>query len=441
MNVNKRLLHGCVIATLLGCGGTNGPSIATDQLRPLRTLSPADESSAGDSLEARMNSIREQMEQAGLQRGAIWERGFIPNGSRETLRLEIPANTCATIVALASSGIRDVDAVLYLPDGTQVAQDGQPDSHPTLQVCTEGEGRYFYYTLHAYEGAGAYLVASFLSERALFSRAAAIVGGRPGRADEVEVSPEQQVVQTFGEMVQRRGFARMKDPMRVVLVAGQSVRVGVTVETARCYTVAAFALDGLQDVNVRVRDDNDHDVAFDTSESADAATQFCATRDAQFSAELTAARGQGAAVVALYAVAEAELGGNSGLWLGERANEQLSRVPLEDVLRDEAIAAGELGYASPVVRNRGRVVMGEVVAHPIHLKASSCTRVAASGGEGTGVLRLELPELPIDVAPRVTRRSDATVEVCATRATEIQALVISRRGYGDYVLSVATKSN
>ncbi len=438
--LNMRDRAGAVFAFALamigGCGGSSG-TITTDQLRPLRTLATTEHATNDDSLETRMNAIAQQMEEAGLSRGAIWQRGFVPSGSRETLRLEIPADTCATVVALASSGVRDVDATLYLPDGTQVAQDAQADSHPTLQVCAEGEGRYFYYTLLAYEGAGAYLVASFLSDRSLFPQAAAIVGGRPGIAAEAELSPEERVVQAFSESVQRRGFAATKDPVRMQLVETQSVRVAIEVDVAHCYTVGVFALEGLEDVNLRVLDEEGRDVAFDASASRDATTQFCVDRRAQFSAELTAVRGQGAAVVALYAASEVDAGGNSGLWLGSRSNEQLSTRSLQDSLRDDAIAAVEAGYSQPAVRARGALSMGEAVEHAFSLKGGTCTRIAASGGEGSGTMHLSVGAAA-DITP--VRLDDSRVEVCSTKMTQVQAIVVSRRGYGEYAVTAATKA-
>jgi len=422
------------------CGGHSGGSIATDQLRPLRTANDMAAVENNDSLDQRMDAIRQQMESAGIQRGGIWERGFIPSGSHETRNLNIAADACLTIVSLASSGIRDVDAALYLPDGTLVAQDNQPDSHPTLQVCAEGEARSFYYSLHAYEGAGAYLVASFVTPRDQFAAAAAITGGRPGVAGQAELSPDERVVQTFSESVRRRGFISVKPPVRLLLAASQSVRVSFPVEVARCYTVGAFVMEGVEDVNLRVIDEEGHDVAFDGTASRDAATQFCTDRAAEFNAELIAAQGQGAVVVAVYSVAQAELGGDGGLWLGQRSSEQLSRRPLSESLRVDAVAAAEGGYSAPTVRARGRLVVGEAVAHTITLKSAACTRIAVSGGEGTGTLRLELPDTAPDAATTVSRHSDSQLDVCTPAAAEVRAIVISRRGYGDYAVSTATKA-
>lgn len=423
------------LAALAGCG--SAAPIVTDQLRPLRTVTDNASGSGDDSLESRMTALAEQLENAGLSRGRIWQRGFVPSGARETLRLELPADTCATIVAMASSGIRDVDATLYLPDGTLVAQDNQPDSHPTLQVCAQGTGRYFYYTLHAYEGAGAFLVASFISDHALFARAAAVIGGRPGQAEAATLSPEEQAVATFGEGVGRRGFEPAKEPLRVVLVATQRVRVPIDVEIAHCYTVAAFALDGLEDVNLRVMDDEGNEVADDVTASREAATQFCVDRTGQFSAEVVATRGAGVSVVAVYAGAESDVGGNGGLWLGARSVDRLSRRTLEESLREDAATATQAGYSAVTVRARGSLITGEVTEHQIVLKARSCTRIAAVGGLGAGVMRLDVRETTSTVVPR--RIDETRVEVCTPVASEGQVLVTSRRGYGDYAVTTSTK--
>jgi len=423
------------VAAVAGCGGAS--PIVSDQLRPLRTLTDNASGSGDDSLESRMTSLAEQLENAGLSRGRIWQRGFVPSGARETLRLELPADTCATIVAMASSGIRDVDATLYLPDGTLVAQDNQPDSHPTLQVCAEGTGRYFYYTLHAYEGAGAFLVASFLSDHTLFARAAAVIGGRPGQVEVAALSPEEQAVEAFGEGVGRRGFAPAKDPTRVVLAAAQSVRVPIEVEVAHCYTVAAFALDGLEDINLRVIDDEGNEVADDVTDSREAATQFCVDRAGQFSAEVVAKRGAGVSVVAVYAGAESEVGGNGGLWLGARSVDRLSSRTLEESLREDAAQAMRVGYSAATVRARGSLVTGEATEHQVLFKARACTRIAAVGGVGAGVMRLDVRQTTGNLVPH--RIDEARVEVCTPVASEGQVLVTSRRGYGDYAVTTSTK--
>ena len=436
------LLRMSLALGVAACGGSS--TITTDQLRPLRTLNNAEPNAAQTSLDARMNALAEQLQHAGLNKGSIWHNGFVPSGSRETLRLEIPADTCATIVALASSGIRDVDATLYLPDGTQVAQDAQPDSHPTVQVCAQDEGRYFYYTLFAYEGAGAFLVASFLGERDSFERAAAIIGGRPGIASEAELSPEERAVQAFTESVQHRGFTAMKDPVRVALAQTQSVRVGIEVEVGHCYAVGAFVLDGIVDANVRVLDDTGAEVAFDSAASRDAATQFCAERAGSFTVEIVAATGQGNAVIAMYAASESDVGGNSGLWLGARSNEQLATRSLQEALRVDAIAAVEAGYATPTVRARGALQLGQAIEQPLSLKAGACTRVSVAGGEGTGLLHVDLvAALPEASAPRVRRLGEAVVEACLAAGLDApaSAIVVSRRGYGNYALTLASKAS
>jgi len=402
---------------------------------------------SNDSLAARMRGIARRMQQAHLTIGPLEGRGFLAGGEADTLPLDLPPDTCASVVALASPGIQDLDATLYAPEGEMLAEDVEPDAHPTVQVCAGPDGRHLYYMLRAYDGAGAYLFAAFVGPRRSFETAARILGGRPGVAGDTATDVEFDTrVRDFGLGVERRGFRSMGDPRHVQLAQAQRVRVGLQVSAGSCYTVAAFATPpGLGDVDVRVIDALGVEVARDVSPTPDASTQFCSNRDDEFAIEVAAARGQGETTVTMYKGAVAVVGGASGLWLGSRSDALLSALPIEEALGRDLASARELGYETPRTVARGILVQGEAVSHEVGLARGRCSIVVASGGRGVGKLAVRVVDqdghvLAVGETRPARPTAAANVAVCAHAQARAHVEVIARVGGGAYAVTTLSRA-
>lgn len=422
---------------LVACGGSAGAHVETGGMPQ-----SAWEVDTSDPLAARMREVGTQLRTAGLVVGPVQGRGFMAARQVETTGIEIPPDKCATIVALASNGVHDLDATLYAPSGDVLAEDVQPDAHPTIQVCAATRARRLYYTLRAYDGAGAYLFATFFGPRSSFVAAARVLGGRPGVAADTTSEVEHDGrMREFVDGVGRRGFRAQGEPIAVHFEADQRIRVPLAAENAQCYTVAGFVAGGLQDLDVRVLDEEGREVTRDIGPVTNPAVQFCAERDGDYSVELHAVRGAGDGRVVVLVSPESVTGGSSGLWLGARQETLVSRVPLDEATRNDATTARAAGYGRPARIATGHVVPGEAVAHAVRLGARRCSLVIATGGPGLGrwMLRLVTPDGAL-LAERVSHGASIDARVCSERRANAELQLVTRSGSGPYTVQVASKS-
>jgi hypothetical protein len=395
-----------------------------------------------DPVGQRMQELWRRLEGAGLTMDGPSGRGFLTAREQQTEELVVPTGRCATIVAMTSRGIRDLDATLFAPSGDVLAEDVEPDAHPTIQVCASSEGpRRLYYSLNAYDGAGSYLYVAFLGDRHSFVNAATIIGGQPGVVSDGDSQSDQDVrLHELTQGVSRRGFRPLGTPLPVPLVPEQRVRLPLRTEMGTCYTVMALGMPGLDDLNLRVLSDDGQELARDVSPSRDASVQLCAQRAADFAVEVHAAGGQGQARVAFFSGEQSRVGGESGLWLGERQSGRRAEGPVEDATDALVAVATRRGWrrGTSVV---GALRSGGAVRRQIALPGGRCSLVLATGGRGIG--RLLLRVVDRDGHTLVERGGDsswAAARVCSDRPMEVNAEIVSRRGEGRFSLTQLTKS-
>jgi hypothetical protein len=393
--------------------------------------------SGDDELSATMRAIGNQLRSAGIEASRESFRGFLTTGARTTSKFNVPANTCATLIAIASRAVHDMDAALYSPEGDLLAVDSQPDAHPTMQVCTGAEPRALYYALQVYEGAGTFVVAMFLGEQATLERAAKLLGARPtlARLGNAETDGPGRVA-AFREGLQRRGFEPLHAPMRMQLARDQDIRVALRVKPGQCYTAAGFALEGLRDVDLRVLDDEGGEVARDESREEDASAQFCASRRAEYAAELRGVDGAGTALLMVFEAEAASIGGLSGLWLGERPLARAATVPLDEALAAAARRSTDDGFKPGRALLTGRLGPGEVIAQPFALAAQRCARIHAVGGPGVRKLSLIAKDTAGQTLASAEGRADTTyVHVCSATARELELQLHAAAGAGAFTLA------
>jgi hypothetical protein len=393
---------------------------------------------ASDALAMEMRAVASGLERAGLRTGDDAFRGFLTAGTRGTHRVDLPPRSCVTLVAIASAGIKDMDASIYSPEGDVLAVDSQPDARPTLQVCSGSETARLYYTLQVYDGAGSFLVAGFHGQRSSLEAAAKLLGARSAVADLGDVGAEgPSRVGAFRDGLQRRGFAAVQSPLRVPLVADQRVRAALSVEPGACYTAAGFALDGLENVDLRVLDEEGVEVARDASQEEDASTQFCTDRGAEYAAELHGVSGKGSALLLLFRADAASIGGRAGLWLGERPLARASTTKLGDAIAAVTRRAVQDGFTLTRTLHSGQLGPGAAIAQKLSLRAKRCARIHVVGGPGIrGLDMVALDANGREVASARGSSETAYLHVCgmAPRELSIQAHVAS--GAGPFAITV-----
>ncbi|MEM9193520.1 MAG: hypothetical protein AAGF12_30375 [Myxococcota bacterium] len=389
---------------------------------------------SNDPLSSALQQIERQLAEVGFEPVALSGEGFLTAGREQTETLDITTPGCLTLVAVSARGIRDLDSGVFAPDGEILAEDVEPDAHPTLQLCTLRPRR-LYYHLHAYDGTGSYRYAAFRGPESALDRAADILGGRPGvyieREDDGANEPRLREVTRGAE---RRGFEPMGEPITIPLARDQRIRVPLPVQEAHCYTVAVFLGIGLREVAVRVLDEAGHTVSRDTAAASQPAVQFCIDRDASFAAEMHAVQGAGEVRVALLSGEEQRVGGSSGLWLGERPPFRQAASLSET--RPEVLSANQNdGFTDRGLVAGGRLVFGQAVLHSLSLR-EGCTRVTAAGGRGIGELGLRLV-VDGEGSGELRGRGVVSGHVCVSTSTRVEAHLVSRYGQGEYEVRVS----
>ena len=371
-----------------GCAGSGGGSTSTPRAQSSADNAPTWKAS-DDALSVAMRAVARQVEQVGAAAGYDAFGGFMSTGGRSTHRFDLAAKTCTTLVAIAAPGVHDMDAAVYGPEGDLIAADAQPDAHPTIQLCAGDAPRALYYTLNVYDGAGSFLVVPFVGNADGLERIASALGVRPAvaRLDAEDVSTKERLAD-FREGLMRRGFSPLDRPLDVPLAEDQRMRIALPVEAGQCYTAGSFAREGLAEVNLRILDDEDSEVARDETVGGDASVQFCAERPGQYAAELYSKDGLGIATLLMFRAPAAVVGGPTGLWLGERPLARASLVPLEQAVAELGARAARDGYRSARTLRVGRLMPGEAVAEAMTLPAKRCARVVAAGGQGVRLLAL-----------------------------------------------------
>ncbi len=377
---------------------------------------------------ARLRTVSQELLRAGYVFGSLNKTGFLANRAHTTLPIEVPATQCLTLTVVGSRGLGDLDAIVYAPNGEVISEDTQSDAHPSVQLCAGVQPRKLYFHLTAYQGAGAYAFASFLTKRERYKELVRAVGGRPGFAVFGAERGERGRLRNFMRGLVRRGFESAGEPTQVRLASDQKVLLPLVAKQARCYTVAAFRGGEVEDLNLSVFGPNGAVIAYDFSQASEAAAQFCVKRSGDHAIEIHAKRGQGAAEVAVFQAPDTAIGGERGLWLGSRGNPARAQAPLQSNMQTALASAEADGWREQRLRARGRLVQAESVAHQISLEAG-CTLLVASGGRGIGSFRIRLPGRDVDESEGPVSR----VEICASGSRQVQ-LQLTANGAGEYSL-------
>ncbi len=270
--------------------------------------SPLEGADAGgaDMLSERMRSVSHGMQTEGFRDGANLLSGFLPNGDRRAEKLALPAHTCVALVALASAGMIDLDAGLYTREGDALIEDDNADARPVLSLCTGEQARDVYYTLHAYQGGGAFVARSFMRAQRADDRSFPTQIGAPNGA-----------WLTIVKRLTARGFEEEGAPLAFEMGAGDALRVALHTEAAHCYALLAEADAELAGTSLRVIDLEGHELGRAFDDAGPLALQFCAPKTQDLALMIDATAGRGGVRVSRFSATEETAGGRSALWLGE----------------------------------------------------------------------------------------------------------------------------
>ncbi len=422
-------------AMALGCMRAPRP-LQTTEAVARGTVAPRAEGGLGAGvspvLRARLDELTEALSRRGLRFQSVLGHGFITHGVQVTTGLEVPAGRCISVVALASGGVRDLDAHLYDPGGDLVVEDVETDAHPTVQLCASAR-RTLYHVLEAYEGQGVYAIAAFEADRAGLDAVGQVLGGQPATAGSGAAARTdlERRIHEFRDGVAQRGFQGVGDPGAVTFEAPGVARLPFVVTPDRCYTLAGFAEGELSDLDLAVIDSAGDELARDVSPGRDAFLQVCPRVATTLSVEVRARQGRGRAVVLGYAADAASAGANT-LWLGERLDGAVSAQRLEDVVRilDERLQA-ERFTAPGGLDERVRFVPGQVRELPLRVAPGRCVAVTAAGGPGVGRVRLDVYRDEAWIVRGASQGIGSAAVVCSVDPATLRVRVGPEAGSGE----------
>jgi hypothetical protein len=318
--------------------------------------------------------------------------GFLPSAAHVSVEVRLPAQRCVAFVGRATVGMQDLDAALYLPDGTLLAEDEGADAEPLVQFCSDEALPSAYLVLRAYRGAGSFAVSRW-------SRAERL-GDSTLTAQELADGPLREL----GIALRRRGFHPEGGPRAVRPAPEQALLVPIDVKPHHCYAVLSSGA-GTR-ASLRLLDEQGREMAHALAESGIAALQRCAGPGAgPWAIELRGGAAEKAVRVWLYDAEERDIGGERALWLGEP---------------NKSVAA----YAPPAAAAKGArrsvqtLEQGRVVDVPLVTKSSGCTalHVALSPPLGRVHARVESPT-GASLAERSVGPEGATLNVCGPLGT------------------------
>jgi hypothetical protein len=431
------------------CGGAQTRSAHADSGHAVRGGGSSPSATlTSPQLQQRFDALARSLETQGVQFEGIASSGFITHGSNITTPIDIPANTCVSIIAIASTSIHDLDAHLFDPDGNVIVEDIETDPHPTVQLCAT-DARRVYHVIETFvsdsnasEGHGAYAIGVFRSDRHGLEAVARAIGGHPGQAlsSSNNGTDAERRLSELREGIGRRGFLPNADTIRATFTAAGSVRYPLNVVPDRCYTYAALAEGELHDVDISVYDADGEEIARDIRPDRDAFVQLCPAAAQTLQVELRARPpGMGIVLLQSFAADAASVGGANTLWLGERMAWQASATPLAQALDATRSLLEAQGYAHPATSATSSFAPGESREQRVTLEAGHCTAIAAVVGRGLGRVSLAAHTANGDFLARGTFHGAASVAIlCPTAREELQLHVRADVGTGDAAVVTAT---
>ncbi len=258
-----------------------------------------------DALSERLRGLSALLAPQGFRRGETQLSGFLPNGDRCSERLALPARSCVAFVALASAGMIDLDAGLYTREGEVLIEDDNTDARPILTVCTGESAREIYYTLHAYQGGGAYLVQSFVRPQEASDR------GLP-----FDATSTRGAWSALANRLKARGFDEQGVPVSLALAQKGELRVALAVEVGHCYAFVADVEGTLEDGALKVIELSGRELARGVHDGGPLSLQFCAERTQDLALIISGQVG-GSLLLSRFVAREQNVGGARALWLGE----------------------------------------------------------------------------------------------------------------------------
>ncbi len=392
-----------------------------------------------DALSRRNGRLRDRLAHRGYEVMDRQARVFLLESHGVVIPLALDASRCHTFVALGSTGLRALHAILYDEDGVEVASDAIPREGALVHACPDGDEEprvRHYLVLSSSAGSGSVAVTEAESSpgagegfEGLFD---AIL------APHVPVGDVEQALGRTRTALRARGFTLAGDPDIETLSDRGSARTVLRVEAGRCYVIVARGGEGIEDLDLYLFDGSGAEIGRDLSHGAEALLEHCASESADYVVVARPYRGSGAVGVALFAGPRGPSPPSSA---ESRDLDEVfgpaHRADAPDLQLAVAVAdLVEQGFDEPVFIVRSAIISPrEVLSHDVVVGPGCALVTAVGSGEAMDLdLYLADPsgrELDSDT----DTRSFATVRACAPSATVLRVAVKVYGREGTYTLA------
>ena len=279
---------------------------------------------------------------------------FAVEGRPDLREVAVPAGECRAFVLVSASGVQQAASALYLADGRTVARDTRGDP-PMVGACA-GESALTLYWHVSIRGAGLVRGLTFSVPEAAAAQA---------RLAE-PLTPDDEATQ-LALALRRRGFVRRRE-RRIPVTPGQPRQFPIRLAAHRCLTLWVTGVA----VSLRVLAEGEP-VAREGA--GPGALQLCSgATPLELTGEVDTTE-PGTARVRLYEADEDVVGGEEGLWLGERRPPRTEAGELSGAVLHE-LAPGEAREVALQAADSG----------------DGCVPVRLSAGEGSRGVWLETRE-------------------------------------------------
>ena len=272
--------------------------------------------------------------EAGRRRWRLAQVGnarFAVEGNPHVVAMTIPSGTCRAFVLVAAPGIHAAASALYLPAGQLLGRDVESET-PTVGACAGAEELVAYWH-DSVRGAGLVRPLVFAMDSSEAARAGI---GEPADAEE-----------PVGRALRRRGFTLTGPAREIAVEAGIPQRFPLEVPTDTCVTLRMSGAEA--DVRLEVVEaregGEERNVVARADEGEERALQLCADRGLRLQA-VVEPHEHGTVRIRVYRAASAAVGGEAGLWLGERRPALTSLRRGEEGAEIVALAPAEVREAT-----------------------------------------------------------------------------------------------
>jgi hypothetical protein len=404
-----------------------------------------------DALSRRHSRLRERLATRGYEELSPVARVFAIEDRGIVLPLDLEIGSCATFVALAATGLRDLRLALFDGEGEEVASDEIPGEGGLVHACPEpppapaATTAPYYLAVEARDGTGSVAIAELRSRpgegegfEGLFDDVLAPRGSFP--------DVEDRLAETRSAL-RARGLSPVDAPRVEWVGEGGALRVPVRFEDGQCYVAIARGSESARDVDLFLFDPAGVEIGRDLGSDATPTIEHCVSADeagapggGRHLVEARAFEGGGAIGVMVLAAPEAGFARTETAAL-EAALEP-ERPAGEHAAPDVAlgILAAELqerGFAPPIFASRdASIAPGEALTHEI-VVGPGCALIVASASHDGMDLDLYLAdaagrEIEADTAVHSTAR----VHACEREPTVLRVAVKAYGRDGGYALAL-----